>query len=217
LYNTVLNVFLYEFNASGCYIDKLIDFVQREWTKEEDNVKFDLSFPTISRKGEYQRLLNMKHYTEFMVELTQPTEILADYKDDKSALFSIVKRYLKEAVTTNSDTMTIKLSTRGKRTNKQGLNRKRVLQLVGSVRYLFGGNQKKNVKTLKIKGYLTDPNEPDTIKPVNLVADTFNTFIKIPVVEKLSNLQEREKKDEVEKLYKKHLPELRYILNRENA
>jgi hypothetical protein len=217
LYDTILNVFLYEVNISGCYTDKLIDFIQREWTKEEDNITFDLSFPAILRKGEYQRLLDMKHYTEILVELTQPTEILEDYKDDKSTVFSIIKRYLKEGVTTNSDTMTIKLSTHGIRTNIQGLDRKGILQLVDSARHLLKGNQKKNVKTLKVKGYLTDPNEPDTIKPVNLVADTFNTFIKIPVVTKLSNLQEKEKKEEIEKLYKKHLSELKYILNRGNG
>jgi hypothetical protein len=216
LYNKVLNVFFYEVNINGCYPDKLIDFILQEWTNDDENVKFDLSFPVVSRKGEYQRLLDMKHYTEIFVELTQPTEIMEDYKDDNSTLFSIIKRYLKDAVKTNSDTMIVKLSVFGKRVNKQGLDRNSALKFIDSARHLLLGTQKKNVKKLTVSGYFTDPDEADTIKPVNLVTDTFNIFIKLPIVTLLSNLQEPEKQEEIEKLYKKHLTELKYILNRDN-
>jgi hypothetical protein len=216
LYNKELSVFFYEVNINGCYSDKLIDFILQEWTSNDENIKFDLSFRVVSRKGEYQRLLDMKHYTEIFVELTQPTEILEDYKDDNSTLFSIIKRYLKDAVKTNSDTMTIKLSAFGKRVNKQGLDRNGALKFIDSARLLLFGTQKKNVKKLTVKGYFTDPDEADTIKPVNLVTDTFNIFIKLRVVTLLTNLQETEKKEEIEKLYIKHLPELKYILNRDS-
>ena len=216
LYDTVLNVFLYEVNMSGCSIDKLIEFIQQEWARKRDGVKFDLSLHLISRKGEYERLLKMDHYTEILVELAQPTEILQDYKDDTSTMFSTIKRYLKDGLNTNSDTMTIKLSAHGVRTNKQGLDRKGLLKIVNSVRYLLKGSKKENVIKLAIKGYITDPNEPDTVRPINLVADTFNTFIKLPTVTQLANLQEIERKEEIERLYKKHLTELKNILKRDS-
>ena len=216
LYDKTLNVFFYEVNINGCYPDKLIDFIMQKWTSDDENVKFDLSFPVVSRKGEYQRLLDMKHYTEIFVKLTQPTEILEDYKDDNSTLFSIIKRYLKDAVKTNSDTMIVKLSAFGKRVNKQGLDRNGSLRFINSVRHLLLGTQKKNVKKITVKGYFTDPDEADTIKPVNLVTDTFNIFIKLPVVTLLTNLQDDERKTEIENLYGNHLTELKYIINRDN-
>ena len=216
LYDKVLNVFFYEVNVNGCYISKLIDFIYDEWGKDEDNTKFDLSFPAISRKGEYQRLLDMNFYKEFYLELTSPTEILEDYMDDKSSLFSTIKRYLKDSVNTNSDTMVVKFSTYGKRVNKLGLDRKGLLKLIDSARYLLTGTQRKNVKALKVKGYLTDPDERETITPINLVADTFNLVIKLPVDILLPDVQERERREELEKLYRKNLPELRHILNRGN-
>jgi hypothetical protein len=216
LYDRNLNVFLYELNRDGCYIDQLIAFIQKEWTMDADNVKFSLSFHAISRKGEYERLLNMRQYTDVFVELTRPSEILQDYKDDKSAVFSTVKRYLKDGVATNSDTMIVRLSTYGKRKNKQGLDRAATLKVVNSAKYLLSGTQKKNVKTLQVKGYFTDPDERDTIKPVNLVADTFDVFIKLPVETLLSDLQENDRKVGIENVYKLNFSELKYILRRDS-
>lgn len=215
LYDKVLNIFLYEVNVNGCYLDKLITFIQQEWMKVNSDIKFDLSFPSISRKGEYERMLNMTYFKQIVIELTNPTEILQDYKDNKSLLFSTIKRYLKDGVQTNADTMIINLSTFGKRTNRIGLDRIGVLKLMNSARSLLSGTQKKNVKTLTVKGYLTDPNERDTIKPVNLIADTFNIFIRVSVDVLLSDLQEGERKVEIERLYQKYLSEFKYILRRD--
>ena len=76
----------------------------------------------------------------------------------------------------------------------------------------MNGNQKKNVKALKIKGYLQDPDEKCTMKPVNLVTDTFNIFIKLTVKLLLTDIQQSERQQEIEKLYIKHLPEFKYII-----
>lgn len=179
----------------------------------DDDIKFDLSFPVLSRKGEYERLLNMTYYKEFFVELTCPQEILEEYKDDNSSILSIVKRHLKDGIQNNTDSIIIRYSTFGKKENKEGLARRPLLKVVDSVRYLFNGNQKKNVKALKIKGYLQDPDEKCTMKPVNLVTDTFNIFIKLTVKLLLTDIQQSERQQEIEKLYIKHLPEFKYIIN----
>ena len=50
------------------------------------------------------------------------------------------------------------------------------------------------------------------MKPVNLVTDTFNIFIKLTVKLLLTDIQQFERQQEIEKLYIKHLPEFKYIL-----
>lgn len=213
LYDKSLNILLYEVNINGCYIDKFVSCIYQEWQKDgDDDIKFDLSFPVLSRKGEYERLLNMTYYKEFFVELTCPQEILEEYKDDNSSILSIVKRHLKDGIQNNTDSIIIRYSTFGKKENKEGLARRPLLKVVDSVRYLFNGNQKKNVKALKIKGYLQDPDEKCTMKPVNLVTDTFNIFIKLTVKLLLTDIQQSERQQEIEKLYIKHLPEFKYII-----
>ena len=65
-------------------------------------------------------------------------------------------------------------------------------------------------------GYFTDPNDPQTLQPINLVSDVFSIYIKLTTQTLHSDLQEGERKSEIEKIYQKHLPELKYIFNRDN-
>lgn len=215
LYDKRINVLFYELNMNGCYLDKLADNIQTYWNREYDD-KIELSFLPVSRKGEYQRLMRMGYYKEFYVELTNPTEILQDYKDSTSSLFSMAKRYILKGVKNNSDVFILKFATFGKRLNKLGLSSKAISELAKSFGFLLAGEQRKNVRKLQVKGYFADPNEPQTLQPINLVSDVFTIYIKLTTQTLHSNLQEIERKKEIEKLYQKHLPELNYIFNREN-
>lgn len=116
----------------------------------------------------------------------------------------------------NSDVFILKFATFGKKVNKLGLSYKAILELAKSFGCLLAGEQRKNVKRLQVKGYFTDPNEPQTLQPINLVSDIFNIHIKLTTQTLHSNLQEMERKEEIEKLYLKHLPELNYIFARDN-
>lgn len=215
LYDSRINAFFYELNVNGCYLNKLAEKIQEYWNNHYDD-KIELSFISVSRKGEYQRLMRMKYYKEFYVELTNPTEILQDYKDNTSSLFSMAKSYISKGMKNNSDVFVLKFATFGKRVNKLGLSYKAILELAKSFGCLLIGEQRKNVKKLQVKGYFTDPNEPQTLQPINLVSDIFNVHIKLTTQTLHSNLQEMERKEEIEKLYLKHLPELNYIFDRDN-
>lgn len=215
LYDRRINVLFYELNMNGCYLDKLADNIQTYWNSQNDD-KIELSFLPVSRKGEYQRLMRMGYYKEFFVELTNPTEILQDYKDSTSSLFSMAKKYILKGVKNNSDVFVLKFATFGKRLNKLGLSSQAISELAKSFGFLLAGEQRKNVRKLQVKGYFSDPNEPQTLQPINLVSDVFTIYIKLTTQTLHSNLQEIERKEEIEKLYQKHLPELNYIFNREN-
>ena len=216
LYDSSLNILFYELNANGCYLDKLAAYVEDYWNKKNEHNKIKLSFNTVSRRGEYERLLKMGYYKEFYVELTNPTEILQDYNDVNDSLFSVAKHYIKNAVKSNSDTLVIKYSTNGKKLNKIGLSAKPLIDIVNSFRFLLRGEQRKNVKALKVKGYFTDPEESKSMQPVNLVSDVFTIFIKLSSKTLQSDLQETERKSEIEKVYNKYSTELKYIFRRDN-
>lgn len=215
LYDVRINILFYELNMNGCYLDKLAENIQTYWNSQYDD-KIELSFVPVSRKGEYQRLMKMGYYKEFYVELTNPTEILQDYKDSTSSLFSMAKSYISKGMKNKSDVFVLKFATFGKQVNKIGLSAKAILELAKSFGFLLAGEQRKNVKKLQVKGYFADPNEPQTLQPINLVSDVFTIYIKLTVQTLPSNLQETERKEEIEKLYQKHLPELNYIFNRES-
>ncbi len=216
LYNNALNILFYEVNMNGCYPNKLEKYLMHLWNTTPDQEEtIELSFNPVSRKGEYQRMLKMTHYREVYAEFVNPAEILQEYKDDNDAVFSMTKRYLKDGLNSNSDKLVVKFATYGKKNNKTGLGRQAVMKFVNSVRYLFNGSQKKNVTALKVQGYFTDPNSPKSIQPINLIADTFNIFINLTNMTLLEDLQLVERKSEIERLYNKHLPELKHIFKKD--
>lgn len=214
LYDDSINILFYELNINGCYLNKLAEYIQNYWNSNNED-KVELSFTPVSRKGEYERMMRMGYYKEFYVELTNPTEIMQDYNDNNSSLFSTAKRYIKNSVNNKSDVLVLKYSTHGRRINKFGLLAKEVHNLARSFGVLLAGEQRKNVKKLKVTGYFTDPNDPQTLQPINLVSDVFSLYIKLTTQTLHSDLQEGERKSEIEKLYQKHLPELKYIFNRQ--
>lgn len=213
LYDAELNVLFYEVNMNGCFVSNLCDYLTSKWNGIHDE-QIEISFNAVSRKGEYSRMLKMTYYKEYYAEFANPTEILQAYKDDNSTQFSLAKRYLNDGVKSNSDKLVVKFSTYGKKNNKTGLSRQALMKFVNSVRYLFNGDQKKNVIALKVEGYFSDPALPKSLQPINLIADTFNIFIKLTDKVLQEDIQEIERKTEIEKLYSKHLPELKYIFNR---
>jgi hypothetical protein len=214
LYSDTLNVLFYEVNVNGCYPDKLAEHIMRIWNHPSQKNRIELSFNPVSRKGEYQRLLKMTNYREVYAAFANPAEILQEYKDDNDSTLSMVKRYLKDGLNSNSDKLIVNFATFSKKNNKTGLSRQRVMKFVNSVRYLLNGNQRKNVTALKVLGYFTDPDSPKSKQPINLIADTFNIFIRLTNVTLLEDLQLAERKSEIERLYSRHLPELKLIFKR---
>lgn len=204
-------VLFYEVNQNGCSLDDFADYLQTKWNDANDDNKIEVSFAAVSRKGEYARFVKMSYYKEVYAEFANPREIIEAHKDDKSSTWAHAKKYLIAADKSNSDKLIIQFDTFGKKVNKIGLSRKTTLGFIDAVRYLLTGNQKKNVEKLRVKGYFTDPDSPKDLQPINLVADTFNIFIKLPDKIKQKDLQEFDRKGEIEKLYAKHLPELKEI------
>ena len=204
LYDAKLNVLLYERNKNGCFIDTLSKFIKEMWNQDEekhDDIKIELDFIAILRKGEYARALNMGYYKEFIAEFTNPKEILEAMADDNSSLYGISKRCATEAVKAKSDRFEIKMSTLGKKLNKDGLSFRTIKEYLKSVRSLLGGQLKSHVERVRIKGYSSDPEESSSMQTIDLVADVFKPYFRLTSNSLNSNLQEVERRQELRKVY----------------
>lgn len=204
LYDKRLNVLFYERNKNGCFIDTLAKFIMQQWNqneREHEDIKIELDFIAILRKGEYARALRMGYYKEFIAEFTNPKEILEEMADDNSSLYGISKRWANEAVKAKSDRFEIKMSTFGKQVNKDGLSVRTIRNHLESVRTLLRGRMKGNVEKVRIKGYSSDPEDSSSIQTIDLVADVFKPYFRLTSNSLNSNLQEDERRQELRNAY----------------
>ena len=204
LYDKRLNVLFYERNKNGCFIDTLAKFIMQLWNQDErehEDIKIELDFIAILRKGEYARALRMGYYKEFIAEFTNPKEILEEMADDNSSLYGISKRCANEAVKAKSDRFEIKMSTFGKQVNKDGLSVRTIRNHLESVRTLLKGRMKCNVEKVRIKGYSSDPEDSSSIQTIDLVADVFKPYFRLTSNSLNSNLQEVERRQELRNAY----------------
>ena len=204
LYDKRMNVLFYERNKNGCFIDTLAKFIMQLWNQDErehEDIKIELDFIAILRKGEYARALRMGYYKEFIAEFTNPKEILEEMADDNSSLYGISKRCATEAVKAKSDRFEIKMSTFGKQVNKDGLSVRTIRNHLESVRTLLRGRMKGNVEKVRIKGYSSDPEDSSSIQTIDLVADVFKPYFRLTSNSLNSNLQEVERRQELRNAY----------------
>ena len=204
LYDKELNILFYERNKNGCFIDTLAKFFTQIWNQNEEeheDIKIELDFVAILRKGEYERALNMGYYKEFVAEFTCPKAILEELEYDKSSLYGISKKCATEAVKAKSDRFEIKISTFGKQVNKDGLSIRTIKEYLRSVRTLLKGRMKSNVEKVRIKGYSSDPEESSSIQTIDLVADVFKPYFRLTSNSLNCDLQEVERRKELRQVY----------------
>lgn len=204
LYDKRMNVLFYERNKNGCFIDTLAKFIMQLWNQNElehEDIKIELDFIAILRKGEYARALRMGYYKEFIAEFTNPKEILEEMADDNSSLYGISKRCATEAFKAKSDRFEIKMSTFGKQFNKDGLSFRTIRNHLESVRTLLQGRMKSNVEKVRIKGYSSDPEDSSSIQTIDLVADVFKPYFLLTSNSLNCNLQEMERRHGLRQVY----------------
>ena len=211
LYDTDRNVLLYEVNANGCYLDKLIPVIYSLWKREND-LEFNLEFSAIIRKHEYKKLLTAKYIKEFQIELREAKEILRLISEEKDSIYNGVKKIVETAVKNNSDTISILQKAQSKKCNPLGIALDSVIAVVKGGRKILESDLRDNVKVMKVKGYFENPEEITTPQPLNLIADTFQERIRLPEVGQQEDLQEFERKQEILRLYERILPEIKAII-----
>ena len=82
LYDTHRKVLVYEINKNGCFPRQFAEAVYEHWNapvladegegEATQRTRFNLTFPVLARRDEYNRMLRMNYYKKVSVELINP-------------------------------------------------------------------------------------------------------------------------------------------------
>lgn len=213
LYDINRNILLYEVNKNGCFPNQFKEFIYHFWNSVEDNVRFDISFPSVIRANEYQRMLQMDYYKKISIELYAPNELINCFSDKNDSIYNnLIKHQINMGVQSNANTITIEQVALQKKINPLGLSRSMVQGLVDAVKMnVADKGYRFNVQKLRIEGYTNDSEDPNKCKPIDILADSFNEHFKIPDIQVHSDVQQTDRIAGITKLYNKLLPELRQL------
>ena len=213
LYDYERNVFLYEINRNGCFPNQLKKFIISCWKEDENNVLFDLNFPAVVRANEYERMLQMNWYKKIKIELFNPVELQNSITEDSDSIYNnIVQQQIRAGVQTNANTIIIEQIAQ-KRINIAGLSHLMIKGLTDYVKRFLDNGFRQNVQTLEIQGYTYDSeDDSNKCKTINIIADSFDEYFRITEIQIHNDVQERERKEGIEGLYDKLLPEIRRLI-----
>lgn len=213
-YDVRRNILLYEVNKNGCFPNQLKEFIYHHWNAEDDNVRFDIGFPAVVRANEYQRMLQMNYYKKISIELYSPTDLINCFEESSDSIYNnIIKHQINMGVQSNANTITIEQVALQKKINPMGLSHSMVKGLVDAVRLnIAGRGHRSNVQQLRIEGYTSDSEEPNRCKPIDILADSFNEYFKIPDIQVHTDVQQADRVLGITDLYNRLLPEFRQLI-----
>lgn len=214
LYDIKRQILIYEVNRDGCYLKDFIDSTYTLWNKSNKEIRFDLSFPSIIRKGTTDRILNMNYYTKISLEIYNPKDLVKVFNNESSLAGRLIEFNAKKAVESNADVMVVEELVLTKKVNPNGLNRTFVKGFTEKVGFLIKSGLVQNIKEAKVFGYPEDVENSRSIKTIDLLTDTFRDSFRISVVQLHKDIQQEERKQGIIKVYNKILPELKYIIGK---
>ena len=215
LYDTRLNVLIYEINRNGCYLGKLKEWIERRWNENHEEQEIEINFPAIIRRNEYNRVIGMTNYRKLVCKLLNPTQIVYEMNNHSESLAEqIIRQQAENGIQTGADFVTIEQNCTLLRLNPHGLSRDFVRGVADFTRNLLQRTRlRQNVETIEITGYTIDPeSNRQKIRTIDLLADTFDESFMIPEVQLQVNLQREDRKAGILRLYERIAPELRQII-----
>ena len=215
LYDTLLNVLIYEINRNGCYLGKLKEWIERRWNENHEEQEIEINFPAIIRRNEYNRVIGMTNYRKLVCKLMNPTQIVYEMNNNSESLAEqIIRQQAENGIQTGADFVTIEQNCTLLRLNPHGLSRDFVRGVADFTRNLLQRTRlRQNVETIEITGYSIDPeSNRQKIRTIDLLADTFDESFMIPEVQLQVNLQREDRKAGILRLYERIAPELRQII-----
>jgi len=181
LYDTRLNVLIYEINRNGCYLGKLKEWIERRWNENHEEQEIEINFPAIIRRNEYNRVIGMTNYRKLVCKLLNPTQIVYEMNNHSESLAEqIIRQQAENGIQTGADFVTIEQNCTLLRLNPHGLSRDFVRGVADFTRNLLQRTRlRQNVETIEITGYSIDPeSNRQKIRTIDLLADTPD-FVKI--------------------------------------
>ena len=215
IYDSLRNFLIFEINKNGCFLNQFTDFIYSQWRCNEGNIPFDLKFNAVLRANEYQRMLDMNYYKRITVDLYNPAELINCFNEATDSLANnLLRTQIQAGQQNNANTVRLEHIAMGKKINPMGLSRSLVKGVVDAVKVSIADNgHRQNIQRIEVLGYSVDvEGGKSTSKAIDILADTFNEFFRIPDVQIQANIQLEDRKQGIETLYSKVLPEIRTII-----
>lgn len=195
IYEKKRQIFMYEVNKFGCFVDHFIEYIYRCCKKSQQFKIFDITLNPILNANEYQRMLKMRFHKSIELQIANPKQIIADYQHKNEALFSVCN----SAVSVGSTKLSTKFEVSVDK-NSTGLTSKSVKELVDSALRIFRGPKGDNIKKIAVVGYETD-NDDNKLQPIDLIADRYLKFIELDEPRENIDLLEVQRTKQIKDLY----------------
>lgn len=209
LFDTKRNILIYEVNRDGCYVNDFQKSIYHFLEKENESTKLDIKFPAVIRNNSEKRLNDMNYFKEVTFEVYRPRELFRQKQEKETTLISMLKNHYKSAEENNIDCISLTEKVDKKGLNRMGLSRNRVKDWFDFFVNYFKDENRNNIKRAIIKGYTENPEGKNTLKPIDLLADTFNVHFTIDRINIHTNIQLTERKSGIKKVYFNILPEIK--------
>lgn len=206
LFSKDLSCLFFEVNKNCIYLDSFKKFIikcYKDSKNLKDKTSFDIIFGTIYRKKEYERAIAMTQFKSFKLKVHQPGTLLNNLKEVNRTLEEKVELdflpQLQQAAELNSEIAEIEFKVSGRKS--KGLYKEKIIPIIDSFKDLLGYGQIRDyIDAVEITGYTTD--ETKAKKPIDLLGDVYFGTFKISIPRLDSNLQKKERKECITKLYK---------------
>lgn len=148
------------------------------------------------------------------IQLYNPIELQNCIAEENLSIYeNILKHNIEMGTQSNANTITIEQVALRKRINPMGLSPSMVRGLVDAVKLnIVGCGYRQNVRTLRVEGYTSDSEDPNRCKPIDIIADSFDEYFEITDIQVHRDVQQIERKEGIENLYDKLLPEIRQLI-----
>lgn len=154
----------------------------------------------------------MNYYKKFVLEIFCPNELMNYLAHNDNGMAAILQNQLQSGSLSNSSTMKIEQEAINRRQNPLGISHSYVREMSDVILGAIGAGFRQNIEKLEVAGYAEDPESPRRIRTIDLIADSFNVWFFIEEIRRQSDLQEIERKQEIQGLYTRLLPELNSII-----
>lgn len=101
LYDTGLNVLIYEINRNGCYLlfrhlGKTKEWIERRWNENQEGQEIEIHFPTQISRNEYNRVRGMTNYWKLIRKLLNPAQIIHKMNNHRNSFAELIIRHQAE-------------------------------------------------------------------------------------------------------------------------
>lgn len=196
LYDKRRNIFMYEVNKFGCYLDHFVNFIYAALGEIESEFYrvFRVKFEVILTHDEYNRIMNFGFHKSIEVEIAHPELIIADFEHQNNALFSAIN----SGRELNSTKVFAKFEVEARPNRGEGLSNMNVRELLDSASRLLQGRNNESVKKVIVSGYEEGAR---SVKKIDLVADRYLKRITLDEPREHINLMETQRRDQIIALY----------------